>query len=158
MLPPDRLLGAVGEAARVMAANAPSRAARGKQAVRAATSVGLNAGLYHDPMPENLFGHMTDQVFDHTDDVADHRQRLYGYVPWKPGTSEALLQDVLQVLSQYQAQLPLAIRQVYYRLVNGGHPKGKPFERRLGYVFNRGRRAGLIPWGAVRDDTTSVFA
>jgi hypothetical protein len=89
---------------------------------------------------------------------ADPRQqRLLGYVPWTPGPARALLDDVSAVLVDYQAQLPLAIRQVYYLLLRRGYPKGRPFERRLGYVFNRARRARLIPFEWVRDDTTSVF-
>jgi enoyl-CoA hydratase/carnithine racemase len=45
VLPPDRLLGAVGEAARVIAANAPLAVRSAKQVVPAATSVGLDARL-----------------------------------------------------------------------------------------------------------------
>jgi hypothetical protein len=90
-------------------------------------------------------------------DADPRQQRLLGYVPWNPGPARALLDDVYAVLVDYRAQLPLAIRQVYYLLLRRGYPKGKPFERRLGYVFNRARRAGLIPFEWVRDDTTSVF-
>jgi hypothetical protein len=90
------------------------------------------------------------------DDERD--DRLLGYVPWEPRELAGLLRDVLAVLTTYAAQLPLAIRQCYYLLLRRGYIKGKPFERQLGRVFNRGRRARLILWGAVRDDTTSVFA
>ena len=43
--PPDRLLVAVGEAAQVIAANAPLAVRAAKRAVHAAASVGLDAGL-----------------------------------------------------------------------------------------------------------------
>ena len=56
-------------------------------------------------------------------------------------------------MSTYQAQLPLMIRQIYYRLVASyGYDKTDKFSNRLGEVLNRVRRARLIPMSAIRDD------
>jgi hypothetical protein len=80
-----------------------------------------------------------------------------GYIPWDPrlGQGGELLRDVRQVLELYQAQLPLAIRQIYYVMLGKfGYPKGKQFERQLSYVMNRAR---LIDFDHIRDDTSVVY-
>ena len=89
-----------------------------------------------------------------------NEQRDLGYVPWDPRPDQGgeLLRDVQSVIAQYQAQLPLAIRQIYYVLLGKfGYPKGRQFERRLSYVMNRGRRARLIDFDHIRDDTSVVY-
>jgi hypothetical protein len=69
-----------------------------------------------------------------------------------------VLRDVRSVIEQYQAQLPLAIRQIYYVMLGKfGYPKGRQFERRLSYVINRARRARLIDFDHIRDDTSVVY-
>lgn len=86
------------------------------------------------------------------------RLPLLGYVLWQPGSVHKLLQDTLGVLDAYAQYLPLSIRQCFYLLVSRGYQKTEKFYRHLIYVFNRGRRARLIPWDAVRDDTVSVYS
>jgi hypothetical protein len=86
------------------------------------------------------------------------RPPLLGYVPWQPDSVQKLLEDTLAVLNAYANYLPLSIRQCFYLLVSRGYKKTEQFYRHLIYVFNRGRRARLIPWDAVRDDTAFVYS
>jgi hypothetical protein len=90
--------------------------------------------------------------------MSEHRD--LGYVRWDPRPDQGgeLLSDVQSVLEQYQAQLPLAIRQIYYVLLGKfGCAKGRQFERRLSYVINRARRARLIDFQDIRDDTSAIY-
>ena len=80
--------------------------------------------------------------------------RPHGFAPWRPqrGTL-ALVERVSEVLAEYEAYLPLTVRQVFYRLVGGhGYDKTEHAYARLGEALNRARRAGLVPFGAIRDD------
>jgi len=81
-----------------------------------------------------------------------HRPR--GFAPYSPrGDAKALLDAVGVVLAAFRAQLPLTIRQIFYRLVaTTGFPKSEKAYRRLAEILNRARRGGLIPWNAIRDD------
>src|SRR5688572_5573099 len=76
---------------------------------------------------------------------ADH-PRPRGFAPYKPQQkARELIEAALAVLEQYQAQLPLSNRQIYYVLVAGGHlDKTETEGKRLGDVMNRARRGGLI--------------
>jgi hypothetical protein len=67
--------------------------------------------------------------------------------------TKILLSQVLNVLEEYEDYLPLALRQVFYRLVGKfGFPKTEnDYDRLSGHVSNA-RRAGWIPWEAIRDD------
>ena len=80
--------------------------------------------------------------------------RPRGFASWKPqGKTLALLAQVETVLAEYEAYLPLTIRQVFYRLVGQfGYDKTEQAYSRLCEIFNRARRAGLIPFDAIRDD------
>jgi hypothetical protein len=68
------------------------------------------------------------------------------------------------VLADYAAQLPLTIRQIFYRLVGAdGYEKTEQAHKRLGELLNKARRARLIDMDAIRDDgftsqLTSFFA
>jgi hypothetical protein len=81
------------------------------------------------------------------------RVRARGLAPWNP-TSKTLplLNAVLEVLEEYAAQLPLTLRQVFYRLVAGGYDKTEQAYNRLGEMLNRARRSGRIEFEAIRDD------
>jgi hypothetical protein len=62
---------------------------------------------------------------------------------------------VQQILDEYQAQLPLTNRQTFYRLVGAYHyDKTERAYDRLCELLNRARRAGIIPFSAIRDDGT----
>ena len=80
--------------------------------------------------------------------------RVRGLAPWSPQrATRELLDRVQAVLREYSAHLPLTIRQIFYRLVGAhGFDKTEGAYKRLGECLNRARRAGLIDWGALRDD------
>lgn len=80
--------------------------------------------------------------------------RARGFAPWAPRDhSLALLQEVRRVLSTFQAYLPVTIRQIFYRLVATiGYGKTEKSYARLAEMLVKARRAGEIPWDAIRDD------
>ncbi|MET4750391.1 hypothetical protein [Bradyrhizobium sp. RT11b] len=82
------------------------------------------------------------------------RTRVRGFAPWQPRErSLKLLGQVQAVLGEYVGQLPITVRQIYYRLI-GAHGYGKDGNAsdRLGELINRARRARLITMDAIRDD------
>jgi hypothetical protein len=86
--------------------------------------------------------------------AARRATRVRGFAPWRPQHDTLrLLHQVLAILDEYLAYLPLTIRQIFYRLV-GAHdyPKTEAAYARLGEHLNRARRAELIPMGVIRDD------
>jgi hypothetical protein len=85
--------------------------------------------------------------------------RPRGYAPWKPrGTTLQVLHQVADVLDQYAEHLPLTGRQIFYRLVGAhGYAKTEAAYGRLLDYLNRARRAGLIPWSAIRDDGATTL-
>jgi hypothetical protein len=87
-------------------------------------------------------------------DVTRGKTRPRGFVTWKPRAETlALLDQVKEVLAEYQAYLPLTLRQVFYRLVSAhGFDKTEQAYARLGECLNRARRARLISMAAIRDD------
>jgi len=87
------------------------------------------------------------------------RKRPKGYAPWSPQMASArLVDDVREVLEENEDYLPLTIRQVFYRLVAAyGYPKNEAAYKRLIDKLGRARRAGLIPFGHLRDDGVSVM-
>lgn len=82
------------------------------------------------------------------------RGRARGFKAWQPrAASRELLEQVDEVLRQYRANLPVTARQVFYRLVGAfGFDKSEAAYERLSNLLNRARRAGLVPWSAIRDD------
>lgn len=82
--------------------------------------------------------------------------RVRGFAAWSPRTETLELLDLVQgVLREYQAQLPLTNRQIFYRLVGAhGFEKTEKAYARLCEYLNRARRAGIIPFSAIRDDGT----
>ena len=73
---------------------------------------------------------------------------------WNPRpASVALIEKTRAVLADYAAQLPLTIRQIFYRLVGtDGYEKTEQAYKRLGEMLNKARRARLIDMDAIRDD------
>jgi hypothetical protein len=82
------------------------------------------------------------------------RGRARGFKAWRPrAQSRELLGQVHEVLRQYQANLPVTNRQVFYRLVAAyGFDKSEAAYERLSNLLNRARRSGEVPWSAIRDD------
>lgn len=87
------------------------------------------------------------------------RKRPKGYAPWRPRLqTEDVLSQIFEVLSEYRDYLPLTVRQVFYRLVGAfGFPKTEQAYERLCNYLVRARRAGLVPFEAIRDDSASVM-
>ena len=73
---------------------------------------------------------------------------------WQPREGTKALIDAMQdVLGEYASQLPLTLRQVYYRLVAKGIlGKTDKEYKRLCETANRARRAQLISFQDIRDD------
>lgn len=80
--------------------------------------------------------------------------RVRGLAPWTPRAKTLpLLENVRQVLDTYAEQLPLTLRQIFYRLVAAyGYDKTENAYESLGETLNRARRSGLIEFAAIRDD------
>ena len=82
------------------------------------------------------------------------KSRVRGFAPWRPTTrSQALLETVQAILTEYLAYLPLTIRQIFYRLV-GVHeyPKTERAYKNLCELLNRARRSDVVKFNAIRDD------
>jgi hypothetical protein len=73
---------------------------------------------------------------------------------WRPRTETLdLIEQALAVLDEYRDQLPLTLRQIFYRLVGAhGYEKTERAYDRLTETLNKARRAGLVPMDAIRDD------
>ena len=86
------------------------------------------------------------------------RTRPRGFAKWNPDPeSLELVEQVLAVVEEYRAYLPLTLRQVFYRLVGSkGYDKTDLAYKRLGGVVNRARRAKLIPFDVMRDDGIKI--
>jgi len=82
------------------------------------------------------------------------RTRPRGFSAWKPrGETRSLLDAVDVVLDTFRDYLPVTVRQIFYRLVaTSGYPKTERAYSRLGDILVRARRAGLVPFEAIRDD------
>jgi hypothetical protein len=80
--------------------------------------------------------------------------RVRGFAPWRPvAKSRALLDTVKAILTEYAQYLPLTVRQIFYRLVGvHDYPKTERAYKNLAELLNRGRRAELIGFEAIRDD------
>jgi hypothetical protein len=87
------------------------------------------------------------------------RKRPKGYAEWRPRKeTQIVLAQVDQVLREYRDDLPLTVRQIFYRLVGAfDFPKTEQAYERLGTYLVRARRARLIPFEYIRDDSASVL-
>jgi hypothetical protein len=98
-------------------------------------------------------------VSEPTDNAAGYkRQRVMGLAPWQPrAKTQATLDQILEILDEYREQWPITNRQICYRLVGRfGYDKSEQaFERAYEYL-NRARRAGMVPFEAIRDDGEEV--
>jgi hypothetical protein len=83
--------------------------------------------------------------------------RPKGAAAWRPqAATRELLGEVHAVLAAYA--FPITARQVFYRLVGTiGFPKDEKAVNRLGYLLGRARRAGMIGWDEIADDSLSRF-
>lgn len=81
--------------------------------------------------------------------------RARGFIDeWRPqAKTRALLDLVKSILDEDATHLPLTLCQVFYRLVaKFGYPKTENAYASLGEHLNSVRRAGVVPFEAIRDD------
>ena len=78
----------------------------------------------------------------------------FGFIDWKPrDTTRELIKMVRAILKEFENELPLTLRQIYYRAVaKYGFDKTDEAYARLGEHCATARRAGWIPFSAIRDD------
>lgn len=84
-----------------------------------------------------------------------YQPNIIGFAPYDPRKATRLILDhVHEVLEAYSLNLPLTLRQIYYRLIatHEHYPKTDVFYQKLSSIISRARRAGIIPWSAIRDD------
>lgn len=76
-----------------------------------------------------------------------------GYAEWKPGADARYwVLRTREVLDAYKEYWPLSVRQIFYRLVaEHDYPKSEAGYGKLTGMLSRARRAGLLPWEAIRD-------
>jgi hypothetical protein len=79
--------------------------------------------------------------------------RVRGLAPWQPPWARFwLLEKGRSVLREFAQYLPMAVRHIFYRPVGAhGYDKTEQTYARLGDDLKRARRAGLIPFDAIRD-------
>lgn len=82
--------------------------------------------------------------------------RPKGYANWSPRPeTQDVLDAVNRVLREYQAHLPLTVRQIFYRLVGQyGYEKTERAYSRLCEYLVRARRAMIVDFSSIRDDGT----
>lgn len=87
------------------------------------------------------------------------RERPVGYAPYRPQRkARELLAQVEQVLDLYRDHLPLTVRQVFYAMVGRFYyPKTEQAYDSLCEKLVRARRAQMIPFDVLRDDSVSVI-
>jgi hypothetical protein len=88
------------------------------------------------------------------------RRRPKGYASWRPQQqTQVLLAQAAAVLDEYVDQLPLTVRQIFYRLVGAyGYEKSELAYKRLCEHLVRARRARRLPFPAIRDDGVTVIS
>lgn len=82
--------------------------------------------------------------------------RPKGFAVWNPqAKTRDVLEQVNEVLDDYSDNLPLTVRQIFYRLVGQyGFDKTEQAYNRLTEYIVRARRSGMIRFDAIRDDGT----
>jgi hypothetical protein len=85
--------------------------------------------------------------------------RPRGFVQWTPrAETQLILDQVQEVLDEYETHLPLTIRQIFYRLVGAhGFEKTQQAYENLAEYIGKARRARMIPFEAIRDDGGAVI-
>ena len=84
-----------------------------------------------------------------------YKPAILGFISYQPRkTTQRILDHIQEVLDTFADNLPLTLRQIYYRLVatHDHYPKSDAFYQKLSTILSRARRAGLIDWNAIRDD------
>jgi hypothetical protein len=107
-----------------------------------------------DFLEDDFFAALAEDAPQITTRRENGRKRPRGYIDWCPQAHvRALLDDVDEILFEYEEQLPVTIRQIFYRLVGRfGYPKDELAYKRLCEHLGSARRARRIPFDAIRDD------
>lgn len=86
-------------------------------------------------------------------------KRPKGFAPWRPqDKTVVIISQVKEVLNEYRTELPLAARQIFYRLVGAySYKKDERAYERLTNILVRARRARIVPFDSIRDDGASVM-
>lgn len=81
-------------------------------------------------------------------------KRAKGFRDWNPyGKTKKVATAVLAVIEEYKDDLPLTLRQVFYRLVvEHEYEKTEQAYKRLGNLVVAMRRAQMIPFHIIKDD------
>jgi hypothetical protein len=76
-----------------------------------------------------------------------------GYADWSPKPEAAhWVNRVVDVCEEYRDYWPLSVRQLFYRLVaDHSYEKTEAAYSKLTGLVSRARRAGYLPWDAIRD-------
>ncbi len=90
----------------------------------------------------------------------NRRTRPKGYAEWRPqAKTHAVLEQIGDVLRDYEDHLPLTVRQIFYRLVASyDYEKTELSYNRLAELLVRARRAKLIPFEYIRDDGVVTYS
>jgi hypothetical protein len=128
------------------------------QATREAAFVFTGKGQYGGkdvPLRLGLGG-----LQDFTAGRENTHKRSKGYAPWRPHKKTTrLMFQVKQILEEYRDHLPLTARQIFYRMVAAyGYPKTENAAKNLGDHLTCARRAEMIPFEDIRDDSIAVMA
>jgi hypothetical protein len=85
--------------------------------------------------------------------------RPKGYAKWNlQKKTKILMAQVQAILDEYEAELPLTARQIFYRLVGKyGYPKHEDAYESLTNHLVRARRSRMIRFESIRDDGASVI-
>jgi hypothetical protein len=78
-----------------------------------------------------------------------------GFIDYAPRNAEvkARLQMMQDIIIEYHDELPLTMRQIFYRAVaKYGYEKTEAAYKRLLYISRKARRGGLISFADIRDD------
>jgi hypothetical protein len=108
-------------------------------------------------------------AFDDGESTPSSSRKLYstqkdkgrpkGYAKWNPQKkTKVLMAQVQAILGEYEAELPLTARQIFYRLVGKyGYPKTEDAYESLTNHLVRARRSRMIRFESIRDDGASVI-
>jgi hypothetical protein len=82
----------------------------------------------------------------------------YGFSDWRPHRRvQAKLDQILAILAEYDRQLPLTLRQLFYILVARLIIAKTVAEyKKLGYMLRRARRARIVPFEHIHDSGTTL--
>jgi hypothetical protein len=78
-----------------------------------------------------------------------------GFIDYAPRNKEvkARLSMMQEIIAEYRDELPLTMRQIFYRAVASyGYEKTEAAYKRLLYISRKARRGGLIHFADIRDD------